>query len=69
VGRDPTGKAVVAGLAAHAQLGNVDPLRIAIGSVDPSEGAALRDQVMMVLTHGGADVAAIAASLDAAAPN
>jgi hypothetical protein len=67
VGRDPTGKAVIAGMAAHAQMGNIDPLRIAIGAASPAESAALREQVMMVLTHGGGDVDRVQAQLDGAA--
>ena len=67
VGRDPTGKAVLAGLAAHAQLGNIDPLRIAIGAVSPEEGASLRNQVLIVLERGGADVASISAAIDSTA--
>ena len=66
VGRDPTGKAVVANLAAHAATGDVDLLRIAVGAVDQAEGASLRSQVMRVLEVGGADVQSIAQALDGA---
>ena len=66
VGRDPTGKAVVANLAARAATGDVDPLRIAVGAASKAEGASLRAQVMQVLDYGGADVEAIARALDGA---
>jgi len=64
VGRDPTGKAVVANLAARAATGDVDPLRIAVGAAAETDGANLRSQVMQVLEFGGADVQAIAQELD-----
>jgi len=66
VGRDPTGKAVVANLAARAATGDVDSLRIAVGAADSPDGAALRSQVLQVLQVGGADAQAIAAELDGA---
>ena len=66
VGRDPTGKAVVANLAARAATGDVDPLRIAVRAASKAEGASLRAQVMRVLDYGGADVEAIARALDGA---
>ena len=64
VGRDPTGKAVIANLAARAATGDVDTLRIAVGAAKGPEGASLRSQVMQVLEHGGVDTTAITAALD-----
>ena len=63
VGKDPTGKAVLANLAGRAATGDVDPLRIATGAAAGPDGDNLRRQVMQVLKHGGADVAAVEAKL------
>jgi hypothetical protein len=56
---DPTGKAVVARLAAAAALGDLEPLRRAA----TEQGPQLVDQVFMVLTRGGADTESIRANL------
>lgn len=56
---DPTGKAVVARLAAAAALGDLEPLRRAA----TEQGPQLVDQVFMVLSRGGADTESIRASL------
>ena len=55
VATDPTGKALVARLAASAAMGDLVPLERA----RDSEGLGLVNQVMMVLDRGGADADAI----------
>ena len=52
---DPTGKALVARLAAGAAMGDLEPLERA----RDAEGPGLVDQVMVVLARGGADAEAI----------
>jgi hypothetical protein len=60
VGADPTGKAILARLAAQAAMGDVQPLSEA--TADP-DGERLLAQVMLVLRRGSADVVAIQAAL------
>ncbi len=55
IGKDPTGKAVLVRLAASAAGGDTEPLRQA----GETEGPRLVEQVMRVLTRGGADVEAV----------
>ena len=61
---DPTGKAVLVGLAARAVEGNVLPLRDAISTAGPEQGQKLRTQVLLVIDRGGGNVAAVTAALD-----
>ncbi|MAY82428.1 MAG: hypothetical protein CL930_16805 [Deltaproteobacteria bacterium] len=65
VSPDPTGKAVIAKLAAKTQLGDIQALQDAIESADKGQGADLRRQVLKVLDHAGADVDSVTSVLDA----
>jgi len=61
VDTDPTGKAILARLAAQAALGKVQPLKEATSGPD---GQRLLAQVLLVLRRGGADVGAIELALN-----
>jgi protein O-mannosyl-transferase len=59
VGQDPTGKAVIASLAASVALGDAGPLQAAMNGATPEQARRLKAQVMQVLTAGGAEVDAV----------
>jgi hypothetical protein len=68
VGRDPTGKAVIAELSARSHAGDVQALRTALDAADDQSRSQLRAQVLKVLKEGGADVVAIEEALDETVP-